>query len=123
MLPRRKDSLDGVLAAHRHQIAGLAYWLTGTEGSNPSLSGIQSSKLDRLRAKSPTFHFQRNRGVSIAIKRNLRRRPEHLSPLTHPGLRRRHRRCHLHRHLHAMTVAEQVEIDDLARPHHAHPLP
>ena len=29
-------------SGRRHQIANLAYWVTGTEGSNPSLSAIQS---------------------------------------------------------------------------------
>src|SRR5580704_4845229 len=28
-------------SGRRHQIANLAYWVTGTEGSNPSLSAIQ----------------------------------------------------------------------------------
>ena len=29
-------------SGRRHQIANLAYWVTGTEGSNPSLSATQS---------------------------------------------------------------------------------
>ena len=29
-------------SGRRHQIANLAYWVTGTEGSNPSLSAKQS---------------------------------------------------------------------------------
>src|ERR1700691_5316340 len=29
-------------SGRRHQIANLAYWVTGTEGSNPSLSAIES---------------------------------------------------------------------------------
>src|SRR5579862_9814500 len=29
-------------SGRRHQIANLAYWVTGTEGSNPSLSANQS---------------------------------------------------------------------------------
>src|ERR1700689_2063419 len=33
-LPRAERSPSG----RRHQIANLAYWVTGTEGSNPSLS-------------------------------------------------------------------------------------
>ena len=28
-------------SGRRHQIANLAYWVTGTEGSNPSLSATQ----------------------------------------------------------------------------------
>jgi hypothetical protein len=30
-------------SGRRHQIANLAYWVTGTEGSNPSLSASQSA--------------------------------------------------------------------------------
>ena len=32
-------------SGRRHQIANLAYWVTGTEGSNPSLSATQSVDL------------------------------------------------------------------------------
>src|SRR5208337_4947823 len=37
-LPRAERWPSG----RRHQIANLAYWVTGTEGSNPSLSANQS---------------------------------------------------------------------------------
>ena len=37
-------------SGRRHQIANLAYWVTGTEGSNPSLSATQSSRSEILRS-------------------------------------------------------------------------
>ena len=36
----------------RHQIANLAYWVTGTEGSNPSLSANESQVSGILRRRS-----------------------------------------------------------------------
>jgi hypothetical protein len=43
-------------SGRRHQIANLAYWVTGTEGSNPSLSATESwvkrfsNEIDQIRA-------------------------------------------------------------------------
>jgi hypothetical protein len=39
-------------SGRRHQIANLAYWVTGTEGSNPSLSAIESAQPEILRGKA-----------------------------------------------------------------------
>ena len=38
-------------SGRRHQIANLAYWVTGTEGSNPSLSAMESGAPEILRAR------------------------------------------------------------------------
>jgi hypothetical protein len=38
-------------SGRRHQIANLAYWVTGTEGSNPSLSATQFVVLPYYREK------------------------------------------------------------------------
>ena len=60
--------------ADRRDIANLAYWVTGTEGSNPSLSATQSlspETLRVLRRKSPYFgpicisHGTRDRRVRV----------------------------------------------------------
>src|SRR5271154_387094 len=44
-------------SGRRHQIANLAYWVTGTEGSNPSLSAIESADLRRISGpvRSPKY--------------------------------------------------------------------
>src|ERR1019366_7034382 len=38
-------------SGRRHQIANLAYWVTGTEGSNPSLSATESQVSSILRRR------------------------------------------------------------------------
>src|SRR5579862_3345929 len=46
-------------SGRRHQIANLAYWVTGTEGSNPSLSAIESQISGILWGNAQTARIQR----------------------------------------------------------------
>jgi hypothetical protein len=48
LIPARFDRAERWPSGRRHQIANLAYWVTGTEGSNPSLSASKSLIFQRF---------------------------------------------------------------------------